>query len=99
MLRSGRAAVRTVVMAGLVAVVSILSLALPATADAPAYPPGPGPTIVVKQPTPPTPPAKVAFTGTNVFRWVLLATALAVVGSLLLVVARRKGRVPEEVNA
>jgi len=70
----------------------ILFLA-PAASAQTGYPPPPQPPVV--PPTlAPSPPARVAggvaFTGANILRWVVIAAVLMAVGSLLVVVNRRR---------
>jgi len=68
-------------------------------ASAGGYPPGPQPPVV-PQTLPPAEPVRaasraagssaVAFTGANILRWALIALALVVVGTLLVVANRRR---------
>ncbi len=69
----------------------VLFLAPAASAQA-GYPPPPQPPVVppTLAPSPPTRVAGVAFTGANILRWVVIAAVLMAVGSLLVVVNRRR---------
>lgn len=92
-----KAAVRMLAITGLTVMASVLSLASPVMADGNGYPPGPGVTVITRQVTPPAAPAKVAFTGTNILQWIIVAAVLALVGSLLVLAARRKGHLRAQV--
>jgi len=64
----------------------------PAASAQTGYPPPPQPPVVPPTIAPP-PPARVtgvAFTGANILRWVIIAAVLMAVGSLLVVVNRRR---------
>ncbi len=75
-------------------------VSMAAAASAGGYPPGPQPPVVSQ--TLPFDPGRtrvasraagssaVAFTGANILRWALIALALVVVGTLLVVANRRR---------
>ena len=61
------------------------------------YPPSPVQTVVAQKVTPPAPAVQaaqtrggVAFTGADILQWVLMAMAALLVGTLLVVAARRR---------
>ncbi len=75
-------------------------VSMAAAASAGGYPPGPQPPVV-SQTLPPAPgpvrvassaasSSAVAFTGANILRWALIALALVVVGTVLMVANRRR---------
>jgi len=83
----------TFAVATLVALATGMVLFLAPAASAQAgYPPPPEPPVVppTLAPPPPTKVAGVAFTGANILRWVIIAAVLMAVGSLLVVVNRRR---------
>lgn len=92
-----RRMVRTVVAVAGVALTTLLLFAgTPALASGEkGYPPPPKPTVIVQAPSPPAAPvqSQVAFTGTNVLRWAVVALLVMVVGAVLVLVSRRRSRV------
>ena len=70
----------------------VLFLASAASAQA-GYPPPPQPPKVAQTLPPPPPVRKVAFTGADTLRWVVIGAVLVVLGALLVAFNRRRTRV------
>lgn len=89
-----RTAKGLVAMAGVLMTTLVLFMAGPALAGG-GYPPSPTQTVVAQKVTPPAPAvqavqSKVAFTGADILQWVLMALAALLVGTVLVVAARRR---------